>query len=144
MGAEGLPEITITFGGGKRVDASFTDFVIPTDQPVTNGGENSAPAPFLYFLASLGTCAGIFVLGFCQNRGLPTEGITLTQRHRLEPGPLPQQLRLAEVAIDIHVPSDFPEKYRDVLVKVAEKCAVKQVIQDPPRFTIQTRVAEGA
>lgn len=132
----GLPEITMTFPGGKRVDASFDGFTVATDQPLKGGGDNSAPAPYLMFLASLGTCAGIFVLGFCQKRGLPTEGITLTQRHAFGPGAAPGSLRLAEVGIDINVPPSFPEKYHDALVRVAELCAVKQVIMDPPEFKI--------
>ena len=64
-------EILIDFPGGSRVDAHFGKFTVPTDQPPTA----SAPSPFEVFLSSIGTCAGIYVLGFCQQRGLPTEGM---------------------------------------------------------------------
>ena len=53
----------ITFPGNKKVDAEFNGFTIKTDQPVNQGGVGSAPTPFETFLASLGTCAGIYVLG---------------------------------------------------------------------------------
>jgi hypothetical protein len=71
--------LTVSFPGGKRVDASFDGFDIATDQAVDSGGEGSAPEPFDYFLASLATCAGIYVLGFCQKRNIPYDGISLSQ-----------------------------------------------------------------
>jgi len=74
----------IDFPGGARVDAHFGNFVIPTDQPRSGGGEGSAPTPFVTFLSTIGTCAGIYVLGFCRQRGLPTEGIRLVQQMRMD------------------------------------------------------------
>ena len=73
-------EMIVTFPGGARVDAQFGPHLIRTDQPPQAGGDDSAPAPFALFLASIGTCAGIYVLGFCKQRGLPTEGIRIVQR----------------------------------------------------------------
>lgn len=129
-------EIVVTFPGGKRVDAQVGAHLVRTDQPREGGGEDSAPAPFSLFLASVATCAGIYVLGFCQKRGLPTEGIRLTQRvlQDRETG------ALTGVEIDVEVPPSFPEKYRDALVRVADGCAVKKAIQAQPRFAVRTVV----
>jgi putative redox protein len=71
--------IHVTFPGGKRVDADFGTQVVKTDQSREHGGEGTAPEPFDLFLASLATCAGLYVLGFCNARGLSTDGIELTQ-----------------------------------------------------------------
>ena len=49
-------ELTVTFPGGKKVNAEFKGFTIKTDQPQTNGGDGTAPSPFDLFLASIGTC----------------------------------------------------------------------------------------
>jgi len=73
-------DMEIVFPGGKRVDANYKGFNIKTDQSTFAGGENSAPAPFDYFLVSIGTCAGIYVLSFCQQRNISTEGIKIIQR----------------------------------------------------------------
>ena len=132
-------EMTVTFPGGKRVNADFNGFTVATDQPQESGGDGSAPSPFDYFLASIGTCAGIYVLAFCQQRGIPTENISLAQRMEFEPQPGGKR-RLARIAIDIIVPPDFPAKYRNALVKSAELCAVKKAIADPPDFQVKTRV----
>lgn len=127
-------EILIDFPGGSRVDAHFGKFTVPTDQPPTA----SAPTPFDLFLSSIGTCAGIYVLGFCQQRGLPTEGIQIVQRIHSNP----QTHMIDQIDLDILVPSTFPEKYRDSLIRSAELCKVKKHLEMPPRFQITTKVAE--
>jgi ribosomal protein S12 methylthiotransferase accessory factor len=128
--------IEVNHGGGKKIDAAFGKFTINTDQSVKVGGEESAPEPFAYFLASLATCAGIYVIGFCQARELPTDGIRLTQDHTFDE----KTGKLLGVELRIQVPESFPEKYRVPLERVAAKCAVKKVIENPPEFDIKTVV----
>lgn len=127
-------EILIDFPGGSRVDAHFGKFTVPTDQPPMA----SAPTPFDLFLSSIGTCAGIYVLGFCQQRGLPTEGIQIIQRMH----PDPTTGMIGQIDIDILVPPTFPEKYRDSLIRSAELCKVKKHLEKPPTFKVTTTVAD--
>jgi len=125
-------ELRISFPGGKRVDASFGGHVVHTDQPVAAGGEDSAVAPFDLFLASLGTCAGIYVLGFCQARGIPTEGIELVQRVESDPTThLPTTIDL-----ELTLPPGFPEKYRAPVQRAAEHCKVKNMLAAPPTVRV--------
>jgi ribosomal protein S12 methylthiotransferase accessory factor len=131
----GEAEIVVTLPGGKRVDAQVGRHLVRTDQPVAGGGEDSAPSPYQLFLASIGTCAGIFVAGFCQKRGLPTEGIRIVERLRTA-----EDGSLAGVDLDIEVPPGFPEKYHEALVRVADQCSVKKAIQVQPRFAVRTVV----
>ncbi len=128
--------MNISFPGGLRVDAEFRGHVIKTDQVPKAGGDGSAPEPFSLFLASIGTCAGIFVLEFCRARGISTEGISLVQSHKVDP----VDRSLAAVNIEIRVPPNFPEKYHAALVRAADQCPVKRKIIDPPEFNIQTIV----
>jgi len=127
-------EMIVTLGEGKRVDAEFGGFIIRTDQSRQAGGEGSAPEPFSLFLASIGTCAGIFVSSFCQSRGIPTQGIRLVQTHFLKES----GHGIGKIEIAIEVPSSFPEKYREAVVNAANLCAVKRHIQDPPEFVVNT------
>jgi putative redox protein len=131
-------EMKITFPGGEKVNAEFDRRVVETDQPAQAGGEGSAPTPFDYFLASLGTCAGIYVLSFCRSRQIATEGLALTQRMEFATAQDGKK-RLARIAIEIQLPPGFPEKYRNAIVKAAELCTVKKVISDPPDFVITAR-----
>ncbi len=131
-------DMTITFPGGARVDATFGPHTVRTDQPAPTG-DDSAATPFVTFLASIGTCAGIYVLGFCRQRGLPTEGIRITQRMTKDPA----TGLMGEIALDIHVPPDFPEKYYPALVRAADQCLVKKTLENPPRFEVKTVVDEA-
>lgn len=132
-------EMVIDFPGGAKVDAHFDNFTVRTDQPVTGGGEGSAPTPFLVFLASIGTCAGIYVLNFCRQRGLSTEGIQVIERiHRN-----PANGLVGDIDLEIQVPAAFPEQYRDALVKSAQLCTVKKHLENPPAFNVYTKTVEA-
>ena len=132
-------EMVIDFPGGARVDAHFAQYTVKTDQPPMGGGTGSAPTPFAVFLASIGTCAGIYVLGFCRQRGLPTEGIRIIQRMHSDPF----SGMVSKVDLEIQVPPAFPEKYRPSLVRSAELCAVKKHFERPPQFDIFTKTVEA-
>lgn len=129
-------EMVVDFPGGARVDAHFGSYTVRTDQPPMGGGDGSAPTPFLTFLASLGTCAGIYVLGFCRNRGLPTDGIRIVQRIHTNS----MNGMVENVELEIQVPPTFPEKYYPALVRSAEQCAVKKAMENPPVFDVHTAV----
>jgi putative redox protein len=126
-------ELRISFPGGKRVDAELHGRKIPTDQPPEHGGEGSAPEPFALFAASIGTCAGLYALAFCQSRGLNTDGLAIRQRLRFD-----DKRRLSAVELDVELPPGFPEKYREPLIRAAEGCTVKKAIQAQPQFIVRT------
>jgi ribosomal protein S12 methylthiotransferase accessory factor len=132
-------EMEITFPGGARVEANFDGFTLKPDQPVQGGGQGSAPTPFATFLASIGTCAGIYVLGFCQQRGIPTNGIKIVQcMHSDRATGL-----VGQIDLDIQLPPDFPEKYKAAVIRSAEQCAVKKHLEHPPAFNVTTSVVEA-
>ncbi len=120
--------MTISFEEGKKVNATYNNMLIKTDQSVMAGGEGSAPEPFTLFLASIGTCAGIYVKSFCDQRGISTKGIKLTQSMKYNPS----SKLTDKIIIDIQLPRDFPDKYRDAVIKAADLCTVKRHLADPP------------
>ena len=129
--------IKITLDGGRKVTAHLNDGrQVTTDQPVAEGGTDTAPTPFDIFLASLATCAGVYVTDFCNHRNIPTDTITLTQSAEFTIDDKGKDV-LAAVSLQIHLPDDFPEKYREAVVRVAELCAVKRAILNPPQFSVQ-------
>ena len=131
-------EMIIDFPGGARVDAHFGPYTVPTDQPPMGGGAGSAPTPFAVFLSSIGTCAGIYVLGFCNQRNLPTDGIRIIQRVSSN-----RMTGLVDIIdLEIQVPPEFPEKYYQALVRSAEQCKVKQTLENPPKFNVYTQVTQ--
>ena len=131
-------QIELSFPGGDRVDAHFGGFTVQTDQPSPQGGIGSAPSPFALFQASIATCAGIYVLRFCQERGLPTEGRRMLRRSvpDLSTG------LIGRIELEIGLPAGFPEHYRPALIRAAELCAVKKHIENAPAFRITAEISQ--
>ena len=127
-------DMVIDFPGGLRVDANFGPYTVATDQPGPYGG-GSAPTPFATFLASIGTCAGIYVLGFC----LPTDGVRIVQSLQADP----RTGMVSKVLLDIQLPPEFPEKYKTAVIRAADQCAVKKHFEQPPQFEVFTSTTAG-
>ncbi len=131
-------EMTVTFGDGMKVNAHFKDFIVHTDQPKTVGGDETAPEPFAYFLSSLATCAGFFVARFCQTRNIPTDGIHLRQSNDWN-----KKIGLVEnVYLEIDLPTSFPEKYIQALIRATNECTIKRTLMNPPTISVTTKVVE--
>ncbi len=131
-----MANMEVTIDGGKVITAHLNGKTIKTDQSVRNGGGGTAPEPFELFLASIGTCAGIYVKSFCDQRGIPAENIKIVQSVVFDPAKrIP-----GKISLDIQLPADFPEKYRPAVINAAELCLVKKTINDPPEFQVHTSV----
>lgn len=124
----------ITLDGGKVVTAHINGKTIKTDQSVRNGGGGTAPEPFELFLASIGTCAGIYVKSFCDQRGIPAEGIKIIQSVVFDP----EKRVPSTIKLDIQLPAGFPEKYKAAVINAAELCLVKKTINSVPEFQVVT------
>lgn len=131
-------EISVTFPGGKRVDAEYKGFTIKTDQPLYAGGEGSAPAPFDLFLASIATCAGIYVVGFCERRGIPTENASLVMKTERSP----ETKMIIKISLEIKLPDGFPEKYKGAIIKAVNSCSVKAHMEKSPSFEVEVKIGE--
>ncbi|GMV35488.1 MAG: osmotically inducible protein OsmC [Chloroflexi bacterium CFX1] len=129
-------EMIVDFPGGQKVNVHFRGHTLKTDQP----DDDTAPTPFELFLGSIGSCAGIYVLGFCRQRNLPTGGIRIVQRNH----PNPATGLMDVVELEIQVPPSFPEQYRAALIRSAELCKVKKTLENPPQFAVTTKIVESA
>ncbi|PIE86023.1 MAG: osmotically inducible protein C [Bacteroidia bacterium] len=127
-------EMIITFEGKKKVNAEYRGQTIRTDQSVSNGGDGAAPEPFSLFLASIGTCAGIYAKSFCDQRGIASEKVKIVQTMEFNP----DTRLISKIKLEVKLPPEFPEKYKSALVKTINLCAVKRHLQNPPE--IQTFV----
>lgn len=130
-------DVKVILGENKKVEAHYKNFVIHTDQPVSDGGDGDYPSPFDFFIGSIATCAGYYVKSFCQQREISEEGIEIVQKMRRNP-----ETRMVDrIDIEIILPESFPEKYHASVIKAAEACSVKKHISRAPEFTVTTKVA---
>ncbi|MBZ0274450.1 OsmC family protein [bacterium] len=131
-------KMTITFPGGAKVDAAWDGYVVHTDQPVAFGGEESAPSPMSLFLASLGACAGYYVQAFCRGRELSVEGIRVVQENVWDK----DAKRFSDIRIRVETPHEFPEKYREPMIRAVSQCSVKKALADPPNIEVAVVTTE--
>jgi ribosomal protein S12 methylthiotransferase accessory factor len=124
----------MTFPGGKKVQAAYRGFTVVTDQPEAGGGDDSAPTPFELFLISIGSCGGFFALSFCQTRKIPAEGLKVTAEADRDPA----THMVTRFAMDVHLPSGFPEKYREAIVQAVRACMVTKHLDHPPKIEVRT------
>jgi len=125
-------EMQVRFPCGKRVTSTYKGFTVATDQPANEGGEGSAPEPYDLFLSSMGTCAGVYIIYFCESRNIPTDGLSMTLQFERN-----QESHLVEtITIDIQLPAGFPEKYRKAVIRAAQMCTVKRSLAHPPDIIV--------
>ena len=123
----------ITFPGGLKINAIYKGYTIETDQPKSEDGEGTAPEPFDLFLASIGTCAGAYIVRFLKNRDIPVDGLQMKLDFiRDETGK-----RIEKIVFDIKAPKNFPDKYLPALKSAINACAVKKHIESPPQFEVK-------
>ncbi len=125
-------KMQIDFPGGKRVTSTYKGFAVNTDQPPSEGGDGSAPEPFDLFLSSIGTCAGVYVVFFCERRDIPTDGISMTLHFQRNE----KSQRMEKIAMEIHLPPEFPDKYEKAVIRAAEMCTVKRTLSHPPEILV--------
>ena len=123
-------DMKISFAGNKVVHAETKGFTIITDVPSEPGGTVTAPSPVDLLLASLGTCTSYYVLHFCEQRELALDSVSLS----LDVDRDEESKRITKIKMNINVPSSFPERYLDAIVKAASQCTVKKYLQDCPEI----------
>lgn len=126
-------EISVRYLDNLRLEASFDDFKIVTDQPIRYKGDGSAPSPFDYFLASSALCAAYFVKVYCIARDIPTDDIRISQSNYIDPDDRYQQT----FSLKVELPDSLPERHRQGILRSMDRCTVKKVIQTGPEFEIE-------
>jgi ribosomal protein S12 methylthiotransferase accessory factor len=125
-------EMQVVLGEGLKVEARMDGLAVPTDQPVSEGGEGTAPAPFDLVLAGLATCTAFYARGFCLAREIDPAGMGLTLRTTSGTG----GRVLDRIELDLTLPPGFPAKYEKAILRVAGSCAVKKLLDNPPAIAL--------
>ncbi|SDI82445.1 OsmC domain/YcaO domain-containing protein [Billgrantia gudaonensis] len=127
-------EIKVNYLDNLRLEAKFDDFTVISDQPIRYKGDDSAPGPFDYFLASSAMCAAYFVKVYCNARNIPTENIRLSQNNIVDPENRYQQI----FKIQVELPADLSDKDRQGILRSIDRCTVKKVVQTGPEFQVES------
>jgi ribosomal protein S12 methylthiotransferase accessory factor len=127
-------QVKVRFLDNLRLEASFDDFTVISDQPIRYKGDGTAPGPFDYFLASSALCAAYFAKAYCNARDIPTDDISITQDNIVDPENRYQQI----FKIHAEIPEGISEKDRAGIIRAMDRCTVKRVIQNDLSFEVDS------
>ncbi|AFS79726.1 OsmC family protein [Gottschalkia acidurici 9a] len=125
----------VTFPGGKKVDVDIKGLKVKTDQPKLSGGDGTAPSPFDLFFASIASCSGFYALSFCQSKGIETEGLKVS----LDVDKDEEKGLISKINIEVTLPEQFPDKYKDAILRSIDLCTVKKNILNAPDFNLELK-----
>jgi uncharacterized OsmC-like protein len=106
--------------------------MVTVDQPLADGGEDTAPTPTELLIASLASCVAFYARRYLARHRLPTDGLSVTADYTMGTRPA----RVADVRVDIQVPDGVPTERLDALLAVASHCTVHNTLTDQPTVTI--------
>ncbi len=91
------------------------------DEPLDEGGEDSAPSPFEYLSTALGTCTAITIKVYGARKGWPVDGVSVTV----------DQVRSLEETVfkrTITLPAGLDAEQRQRLLDIANRCPVHKAL----------------
>jgi putative redox protein len=106
-----------------------------TDQHQTEGGTEKAMTPAELFIASLGTCIGVYAVRFCKRHNLPTEGLKVSLDWTVVKDPW----RIGSIKADIHYPHTISDHEKKGLMRMAEACFVHETILHKPEIVVELK-----
>ena len=124
--------VRVTHLDGDRFSIGVRDHTITVDQPIADGGADTAPTPTELFVAGLASCVAFYARRYLARHDLPTEGLEVAAAYTIAPRPA----RVGEVRIDVIVPPGVPADRHEALLAMASHCTVHNTLGDPPAVTI--------
>lgn len=118
--------------GDDRFDIRVRGHEVSVDQPVADGGDDTAPTPTELFVVSLASCIAFYARRYLARHGLPADGLVVESTFEMGARPA----RVAEIDVRLILPEGVPAGRRDALLAVAEHCTVHNTLTTPPEVRI--------
>jgi uncharacterized OsmC-like protein len=130
-------DIKVRCCGAKKFEMTTRGHKVLSDQPVGNGGVDSAMTPPELFLSSLGACAAYYAAEYLRARGLPDEGLEIHVTG--EKGDQPA--RIVALQFEVVAPG-LNQRHRDGILRAVDACFLKHTLNKPPVMEVRVASAE--
>jgi len=127
-----LRPMRVEHRGGDTFDINIRGHVVRVDQPVKDGGEDTAPTPTELFIASLASCVAFYARRYLARHNLPTDGLAVEATFDMGAKPA----RVAGIDVRLIVPEGVPAERLDALLAVAAHCTVHNTLTTEPEVSI--------
>lgn len=131
----------------QKVVVGRFDFV--ADEPVNVGGTDSAPTPYDYLLAALGTCTSMTIGLYARRKQWPLENITVSLHHSRihaqDCADCETKVGLLDrIAVQIELSGALTAEQRAKLMEVALKCPVHRTLTSEIKIQVSEKAAAPA
>src|SRR5665811_1187586 len=118
--------------GDDKFDINIRGHLVRVDQPVKDGGQDTAPTPTELFIASLASCVAFYARRYLTRHDLPTEGLAVEATFAMGAKPA----RVAGIDLRLIVPEGVPADRLDAMLAVATHCTVHNTLASEPDVSI--------
>jgi putative redox protein len=119
--------------GGDRFRITLRQHSVTVDQPVADGGEDSAPTPTELFVGSLVACVAFYARRFLARRGLSAAGLGVSADFSMAAHPS----RVDAVTLRLELAEPLPLELQATLLQFVSHCTVHSSLQTPPEVRIE-------
>jgi uncharacterized OsmC-like protein len=126
-----MARLTANYEGGTAFQMECRDHSVRIDQPVDNGGADSAMTPPELFASALAACIGHYVANYCKQAGIDATGLKVDADWATADKPR----RIGEMSFEVTLP-DMPESRRKAVARVAESCLLHATLEQPPEMKV--------
>ena len=119
--------------GGYAQEIEAGGHHLTADEPTSNGGTNTGPAPYALLLAALGACTSITLRMYADRKGWALGEIHVSLRHEKNAEGADR------IAREIRFGAPLTDEQRTKLAEIAEKTPVTKTVK--AGATIDTHIA---
>jgi putative redox protein len=123
----------VRFAGGEAYEVAVRGHRVVVDQPVADGGTDTAPTPTEMFVVSLAACVAYYAGRYLTRHGFERDGLRVTADFDMAAN---RPARVAAVRLAVHVPACVPADRWPALRAVVSHCTVHNTLTTPPEVAI--------
>lgn len=131
--------VVVTYAGGDALRIAARGHELLSDQPVEDGGEDTALTPTEIFIGGLGACVAFYAERFLRRNALSTDGMKVECTYLWAESPH----RVGEIEIHVEAPG-LTEARRAAFSRVVEHCTIHNTLVQPPAVRIVVGSSQAA
>ena len=121
----------------KKLEMEIRGHKVMTDQTINGGGDDTAPTPTEFMIASLAACIGVYAVNYAESRNVPLDSLTVDVETERAKNPT----RISRFDLTVTIPPSFPQDHHKKLLRVMHYCMVHNTMQNPPEVNIDLEVS---
>lgn len=119
--------------GGDKYAIDIRGHQVRVDQPLDEGGDDTAPTPTELFVASLALCVAFHAGRFLDRHGIDRTGLSVHVTWGMAEG---RPARVGQIAVTVTPPHAMPSDRLPAFLAVARGCTVHHSLVQPPAVNI--------